>query len=171
MSRTFSDALVERVKRAKWFAKVGTGQLPDCVRVDNWTAAVSELGKAPFKDAATETINTLRGGALEECKAHGSEWIVEWRKFSKTYDAALGRSRALAEELSRTTIGQAPIDKKLIAVIVPHFRNRLMMALTFAELFGDDVEHFDRTFMELFVEGFFPCGYRGEYPNGKIVVY
>ena len=157
--------------RAQWFAKVGTAQLPDCVRVADWTAAVSELTKVALDDAATESLNALQLRALEACKARGPEWGVEWEKFGDRYDYAVDRSQTLARKLARATIGTGPIEKKLMKTILDRFSHHLMITLAIAEVLGDDVEHFDRTCVELYLEGFFPCGYRGKYPKGKIVVY
>ncbi|NLY02397.1 MAG: hypothetical protein GXY83_40445 [Rhodopirellula sp.] len=173
MSQSFENVLIERVKRAEWFSKVGTGELSDYVRVANWTAALSELQKNSYVNAETMSRNAFRETVANEyqAKAPGPAWTVEWKKFCEKYDAAMTRSRSLAEELAAATIAKTPLEKDVLDKVVRHFWQHLMITLGTAELFGDDAEHLNRTFVELFLEGYFPCGYRGKYPNGKIVVY
>ena len=173
MSQEFENALTERVKRADWFSKVGTGELPDYVRVANWTTALSELEKNSYVNAETTSTNKFRETVAKEyrAKARGPEWTVEWKTFCEKYNAVMKRSRALAEELAAATIAKVPLEKEVSEKVVRHFWECLMVTLGTAELFGDDAEHLNRTFVELFLEGYFPCGYRGKYPNGKIVVY
>ena len=108
---------------------------------------------------------------VEEFKARASNWIAEWCEFGKKWEAAISRGRTLAEELTHTAIPAAPVQKKMQEQVARHLRECLMFTFAFAEIFGDDVEHFNRTFVDLFLEGYFPCGYRGKYPKGKIVMY
>lgn len=172
MSQDFADALIGRVKSADWFSKVGSGELPDCVRVANWAAAVSELTTDAYASADGESTGRLRQQVTDECRARRpADWAVEWGEFCKKYDTVVDQSGSIAEELASTTIAKAPIEKEVMEKVVVHFCDCLSLTLSFAELFGDDVENLHRTFMEFFLDGFFPCGYRGTYPGGKIVVY
>lgn len=154
--------LLDMLEQRSWFARVGEpADLESVMRVASWSAANQESETEAWEDALIQAGN----------KQHAAIASVlgSW-SFQKSWNEAIPEVRDAARELVNTKV--ADLEVVLTKSAVDGLR-WIVLSNAMGAAFLGRAEN-DRTFWpitKLIMEGFFPCGWRGDYPEGVLVVF
>jgi hypothetical protein len=157
-SRTI--AILDQLEKASWFSRVGVKEVSSVAVVTSWPEAIEQCSLDEWED--------LRLGALNQYRLCVAECSMErLRLWNDTVD-----------EVKKVT---GPIvDRKITAVVrknsLPEiFKIRVRSDITLACMeaeFADICQPgFFTGISNWYVRGHFPCGWRGVFPQGKLVIY
>ncbi len=158
------NELLERVRANAWFSHVGEplkeGEHYD--RVYDWADAVKSLSSRPSGDAFNDMGNDSKFGTRQpfEDLDLRAKWKQVGEQFEDDLQVVLDRAVEMApaparkvKEL-RTTIGWCVILAAREVWVLEHLERPIFVPL-----------------VDLYLRGHLPCGWNGDYPQGKLVVF
>lgn len=156
--------LLERVRANAWFSHVAEplkeGEQYD--RVHSWADALRLLSSQSRKDAFNDMGNDSKFGAYQVLDALklSSTWKDMGGRFKEDMQSALDRAVEIAppparavKEL-RTSIDWCVIHAAREVWVLEHIERPVFVPL-----------------VDLYLRGHLPCGWNGDYPQGKLVVF
>lgn len=167
------ETLVTKALDTKWFSNAGVHDLPNCEYTVSWKKAIENLDDADRIEASTQSRNILHQNVLDDfIKQRGfkeghSAWDAFTSKHDSIYEAAEDQAELYADS---TQFNKALKRLKLPSEVKDIFIDDVQLIIAFREIFGE-CTHFYAEEFEIFLKGHFPCGYVGEYPKGKFIIY
>jgi hypothetical protein len=155
-----TEATLAELKQAEWFRWVG---VHDCEMVEilaSWAAAIESCSSLEWENLCLEAANQYRERLLERSPEPFAQWndIV---RLVKPEAQALVREKT--EDVIRAhnlpDVFQARVNWDMI---------HLCMEAEYADIFPPG---FYACQAYYYLRGHFPCGYQGEFPRGRLVVY
>lgn len=161
MRKAQLQSLHDEVLGWNWFQSVGTGRIPGVLRVSGWDAACEAIADIESENAQLGRSNRL-SAFLD------SNFRDEYQKWNLFVTKAKPFVAELALRVTAPYKTQTKSFHKLFNDTVKWDLNYFFVADCFShvKLFED----FD-DLVSLYERGFFPCGWKGEYPNGKMIVF
>lgn len=159
-------ALSTRLMSCEWFANVGTHNLPQVARAISWddvveiacTYPANQEWEAMLLDAANEM-------SLRAFQDDGQKYNSQWNMLAVAVIAHV--DPLLAEAVSPRLPPQVAQ-----AGFFGYVRGIFRKYFLYISYFDDpDIYCITRDLAELFLIGSCPCGYRGKYPSGSLIVY
>ena len=159
-------ATIERFKRANWFARVGenlidSGKISVPITiVSSWKEATRQCESSEWDLTLNESANEFRNRLVRASKEEFCAWndhVIAVKEISKP----------LVEEK------MAEVQQKhcLSSAVSDTMRWIVMMTLTEAE-YAHVVESGNHSKLAFWiVNGHFPCGWKGEFPNGNLIIF
>jgi hypothetical protein len=157
-SRTI--AALGRLEDASWFSRIGIHEGYDVGVVASWPEAIKHCDSSEWEDLQGEALNQYR-----ECIARRSKQRLElWN--------------ATVDEVKKIT--KPFVADKIAAVVREHalpeiFRIQVIYDITGvcmeAEYADLCVPGFFTNIGNWYVNGHFPCGWWGAFPQGNLVIY
>ena len=151
---------LERLKDSPWFSRVGVKDTEAAIVLSSWKEAIECCSAAEWEDLCLEAINCYRERLVERSPNILNGWNQK------------------VDELKVVTV---PFVRDCIG--------RVMDKNSFPKIFEDTV-HWDilhlcleSEYADIFKPGFyasqaygytkghFPCGWNGNFPNGKLIIY
>lgn len=148
----------ERIATCNWFANVGTGEIDGPQRVHSWDEVAEWLASEEYRKAKDFSKNEMQ----REMKRWGV--LPNW-------EAAFEEQESKIDRLLARSIIPAVKDDGLPLAIIDDFRHHAVMLLTSFPMMGPDYDALDRRMVELYLDGYCPCGFQGRYPRGTFFVY
>jgi hypothetical protein len=155
-----TKAALSRVINAEWFFAVGKPAKRSVFVVSSWSQAVKSCVGNHWLGTITEAFNLL----IEEIIAKSVKRFNKWND--------------LSDELRAFVI---PHVKEKIAPIVKRYNPPerfeqivvlMISGLGMEEEYADLVSPgFCKKLADWFIKGHLPCGWKGDYPKGKLVIY
>lgn len=155
-----TTATLSQLDGVQWFAEVGKPLSSNIIAIKSWRDAIEQCSSPEWQDVQLEGGNLLR----EKLFRAAPERLKTWN--------------AIVEDLKQTTI---PFVKRKIADVVTaqrfpaHFENSVQWDILHVCC---EAEHSDIVPPSFFaglaywyMKGHFPCGWEGEIPNGKLMVF
>lgn len=147
----------ERIATCNWFANVGTGEIAGAQRVHAWEDVAEWLASEEYQKAKqfskNELQRVLKRGGIQ------SVWQQKFEELERTIDRLLARSIVPA------------VKPGLPERIIDDFRDHALTLLVTFPFMGPDYDALDRRMVELYLDGYCPCGFQGRYPRGTFIVY
>jgi len=153
-------ATLNRLEKASWFSRVGISEGSCVVVVTSWPQAIELCDTSDWEDLRLEALNQYR-----ECIAHRSKERLElWN------DAV--------REVKKNT--KPLVDRKIATVVREHALPEIFKMRVNRDIIGFCMEAeyadvclpgFFTSIGNWYVNGHFPCGWRGVFPQGKLVIY
>ncbi len=155
-----AKATLEKLEEADWFSCVGKKDTTAAIVLSSWTEAIEHCGAIEWENLCLEAVNQYRERLVERSRERFNKW------------------NEIVDELKKTT---KPFARRKIEVVVRDH--------DLPKVFEDTV-HWDvlNVCMEAeyadvyqpgyyasqaywYVKGHFPCGWDGEFPKGKRIIY
>lgn len=157
-----SDLLYRQIEQADLFACVGGPLDGPFDRVASWNEAIENWKGFSYETARVEESNELSN---QLPKAHYQRWNIIGRAIIERFDPLVERKIKEAFRLGRIPAGLLPLKEK-----------GLYADITFYAMeceYGEFVEPGGILCVkaDLYLRGYFPCGWNGDYPQGRLVVF
>ena len=159
-------ATLDELSQATWFSEVGKPLKLDPSVEDKvylcktWDEAITHCSKISWENIQIKAGNTLSRRVIQ----------VSPERF-KVWNEVAGKVRPLALELVASKIDEVKAKKQLPQSFEHRVKWDIIHLLMEAE-YSDIVQPaFFAAQSYWYVTGRFPCGWKGEFPNGKLVVF
>lgn len=153
-------ATLEELECANWFACVGKKDTTAAIVLSSWHEAIDSCGSVEWQNLCLEAANQYRVRLVERSK----ECFVRWNE--------------IANEIKTTTV---PLVRRKIEDVV-HEQD---LPQVFEHMVQWDILHvcMEAEYADVYqpgyyasqaywyVKGHFPCGWDGEFPKGKLIIY
>jgi hypothetical protein len=159
-----TTATLEKLEQAEWFANVGTyAGIEDrskIVLLSSWQEAIQHCSSVEWENLGLEAANQYRERLLERSKDRYNIW------------------NEIVEQLKPTTIPF--VKRKIEAVVRVHnlpqvFEDTVQWDILHVCMEAEyaDVYHpgYYASQAYWYVKGHFPCGWDGDFPQGKLIIY
>ncbi|WP_156647822.1 hypothetical protein [Methylobacterium sp. Leaf87] len=153
-------ATLDRLDKAEWFSRLGEIDFETSIFVKNWEEAHSYASSIAWENLKIEAANRIRIQLLSRNKRRFNEWNMvasTIRPFAialvKDKFESIDLNAAFSEKIASNTrwdIIHLCMECEYLDIIEPGFFHSLAF---------------------YYVEGHFPCGFKGEFPNGKQIVF
>lgn len=153
-------ATLEQLEKVEWFSKVGVHDLEKPIILSSWEEAIEDCSSIEWENLCLEAYNQIRMRLLERSK----ERFVQWNH--------------VVNELKVVTVPF--VKRKIESVVVQNRLPQVFENVVQGDIIGVCLESeyadvyppgFYTSQAFWYVKGHFPCGYQGEFPNGKRIVY
>jgi hypothetical protein len=166
-SRQFKSTDVpSRLRRIKWFCNCGeplTVKLTAPVRqVPNWQRAIESSRSTDWENAKLEAYNQLTGWLAENVPREFKNWNKLVKKFKATVIHPVVEPQVLA------VFRLQKIDERIVTSVT---YTTLGAVMENAYLHTGHKAFFFLELLEIYEAGHFPCGWRGEWPAGQLLVF
>jgi hypothetical protein len=157
-----SKATIERLTNTRWFSHVGQTTSDEAVaQVKSWEEALQDDGTDRWGNVRLTAANALRSSvrAAEEGRYR------LWNKLA-------AEIRPMIVAMATDKVGKVVSEPRLQAIISDLAQWDLLYFLMVVE-YGDVVPHqgFYNQLGSWYLSGHFPCDWRGQYPEGQLVIY
>ncbi|MDO1583075.1 hypothetical protein [Rhizobium oryzicola] len=153
-------ATLDKLDSVEWFRRVGDKDQSNVDFVESWTEAIQHCASGDWESLTMEAANQLRERIFEVNKERLNKWN-EIRDVVKPFSDALVSDK----------IGSVTQSKKLPQVFADCVRWDIFHLCMEAE-YSDIVKPgFFASLSYYYVSGHFPCGFSGDFPNGRFVIY
>ena len=156
--------IIDRICRINWFSNCGNSsdintQLTIVEEV-NWEKATKHSQGTYWEEITLEASNQL----TEFLAVHSPAKYKEWNKVVREVKEIIGRSAVpkITEYINQQGLSYTILDNAkwdIIGAIMEHTYRMEKEPFFFLEL------------LKVYEAGNFPCGWRGSWPNGKLIVY
>lgn len=146
----------------QWFFAVGE-RAKGVVRASDWAEAAKSCISQKWQDTCLEADNLLRENIYANSNAR-PERINRWNEIVDEMEAAIvPKVKATLEPLASKIAHLNEIESAITQMIIGYG-----MELEYNDLIQPG---FYSGLADWLMRGRFPCGWQGEYPKGKLVVY
>jgi hypothetical protein len=155
-----THATLEELERAQWFSSVGQKDTEVAVVLSSWQEAVKSCASDEWQDLILEAANLYREQLVRRDKERFRRWneIVEEVK-AYTMPLVARKTEAVVEE------HQLP---KVFVDTVHWDVMHLAMESEYADVYPPG---FFASQAYWYVRGHFPCGWKGHFPEGTLIIY
>ena len=152
--------LIERISDADWFEKCGDPVDAAVATVMTWSEAVQYCADEKWESICAEESNRI-GSVV---RAHSHERFNKWNDVANAV-------RPIVNDLLRRECASAMAKQALPKVFMDTVRWDIIHALLETEYADIYPPSFFATQAEWYCSGRFPCGWLGDHPEGKLIVF
>ena len=153
-------ATLDELERASWFSSVGRPVSGPFVMVRSWPEAVASCASPEWQDLLLEASNRYTESLAARDRARFDRWNDVVADVKPSADA-------LVERKIRAVVTQHALPK----VFEDSVRWDVLHVCMEAEYADLAPPGFFASQAYWYVQGHFPCGWEGEFPKGKLVLY
>jgi hypothetical protein len=152
---------IERLSGVEWFSKVGEClESPSIIRVSSWSEAMKHCESDEWQDLLLEAANRYGEAIAKRSREAYSRW-----------NTVADSLRPLVIDLVERKTANVIRANKLGATFKATVQWDVIHLLIEAEFADVHPPGFFASQAYWYVEGRFPCGWQGTFPDGKLVVY
>jgi len=153
-------ATLDKLEKADWFSRVGVRDATTPIILASWSEAIAQCSSIEWENLCLEATNQYREQLVQRSKERFEKW------------------NDIVRELKKTTIPF--VRRKIEAIVRLHKLPRAFEATVQWDILGACME---AEYADIYPSGFygsnahwyamghFPCGWRGEFPKGQLIVY
>jgi hypothetical protein len=153
-------ATLDRLEKAFWFSRVGTKEGSNAAVVTSWPEAIEHCGSFDWEDLRLDALNQYRLYIAERSMERLRLWNGTVREVKKVSGPLV--ERKIAAVLRKHALPE--IFKILVC-------GDITLACMEAEYADVCPPGFFTSIGDWYVNGHFPCGWWGVFPQGKFVIY
>jgi hypothetical protein len=149
------------LEHADWFSAVGQAEQSSVIVLDSWKQAMVYCSALNWENVQLEAANRLADALVK----------YDYSGRYQSWNSIADEVKILAEPFIESKITHVVTDNRL-PVVFKHFIKWDMIHIGIATEYSDIVPvefHALQTYW--YIKGHFPCGWDGEFPNGKLIVY
>lgn len=154
---------ISTIKSINWFANCGakftTKSNLDLLQVKNWAEAKLYYENPRWEETTLAARNELTSYLHKKCSGKYNDW-----------NNLTGKAKVFLQEEIIPIIAQFEQQNKLNAVFIDCVRWDLLGVLMEKSYKECKPPKFYSLLLSIYIEGHFPCGWDGLWPNGKLVV-
>jgi len=157
-SRTL--ATLEELKKVEWFRAVGQKDTAATIVLSSWREAIENCASSDWGDLLLEAANRYR----EQVAIRSKEQFRQWN--------------TIAQEVKAVTVPL--VSRKIELVMKDHklpkvFEDTVNWDIVHLAMEAEYADVYPPGFFASqgywYVQGHFPCGWQGSFPEGKLIVY
>lgn len=154
-------AMAARFQAAELFSQVGKlANAPDVVGISNWTEAIRSLESDEWDSITHDAWNDLMAGV----NGVSSKRFQKWNDIGKAIDAVLLPVMDAAIE----HVSQSERVSPEFSIIVRRDVRLACIEAEYSDIFKPGLHRLLATW---YLAGHLPCGWRGEWPVGSLIVF
>ena len=155
-----TTATLEKLEKAEWFACVGVKDTTAAIVLSSWQDAIRHCSSVEWVNLLIEADNQYRERLLERSRERFNQW------------------NDITAELKAVTTPF--VQRKIEAVVRAHSLSKAFEDIVQWDILGvcTEAEYADvyppgfyASQAYWYVKGHFPCGWEGEFPKGKLIIY
>ena len=159
MNKRTVDTLVE-LENANWFVKVGRCDSCNVHHLNSWSAAIKNSEAEAWVSLCQEAANQYRIKLAERDTVRFGEWNTIVREIKKeTIPLVLRKTKGVVEA---NNLPQGFIDTVQWDIL------HLCMEAEYADVYPPG---FFASQAYWYICGHFPCGWEGDFPNGRLIIF
>jgi hypothetical protein len=155
-----TQATLEKLRQAKWFRCVGLRDADSAEVLSSWYEAIESCSSPEWEELCMEAANQYREKLAESSR----------ERFSRWNEIAL-EIKPLAQALVQEKTQQAIEDNDLPKVFVDTVDWDILHICMEAEYADVYPPGFFASQAYWYIKGHFPCGWKGVFPDGKLIIY
>lgn len=155
-----TSATLDRLRHEDWFRNVGIHDTEGADVLSSWDEAVASCSNSTWVDLCLEAVNQYCARLIERSPADYERW-------NNVVFTVKPVSQALVEEKTRAVIKKNNLPKAFLNAVNWDILH-LCMEAEFADIYPAG---FYASQAYWYAVGHFPCGWRGQFPEGRLVVY
>lgn len=155
-----TTATIEELECANWFSAVGQFDLEHVKILSTWDEAIDVCVRTAWRDITFEAKNLL----TERIFKAGRERFNDWNNILKAIEPNV-------KDLVRRKIGKVAHDYDLPELFTKCVEWDIRMLLMESEYSDVCQPGFFSALAFFYVKGHFPCGWEGQHPQGRLIVY
>jgi hypothetical protein len=155
-----TQATFAELEQAEWFAAVGVKDTSTAIVLSSWREAVAHCGSTTWQDTILEARNQYCERLAERSQARFNQWneiVVPLKALTMPLVV-----RKTADVCSRHQLPKVFVDTVQWDIL------HVCMEAEYADVYPPG---FYASQAYWYVKGHFPCGWQGEFPKGKLIVY
>jgi hypothetical protein len=156
-----ATAILDQLENASWFSRVGIDDGSSVAFVTSWPQAIENCSSVEWEDLQLEALNQYRVYIDNRSKERLETWNETVREVKKF-------TRPLVARKIATVVREHALPE-IFSIQVNHDIAGFCMEAEYADVCPPDC--FFTLIGRCYVEGHFPCGWWGVFPNGGLVVY
>jgi len=151
---------LDQLERADWFSKVGVQDAATAVVLSSWDEALEHCGSVEWENLCLEACNQYRQRLLERSKEAFNQWndVIEMIKTS-TVPLVQHKIESVAREHGLPKLFEDTVQWDILNVCAE---------AEYADIYPPG---FYASQAYWYVKGHFPCGWKGNFPDGTLIVY
>ncbi len=153
-------ATLDELARRVWFTRAGLHDTENADVLSSWRDAERSCASPEWRDLLLEAANQYRARLNERDRQQFATWnqrVVEIKP----------RTEALVEDRTRAVVAANSLGQAFVNAVRWDILH-LAMEAEFADVYPPG---FFASQAYWYASGHFPCGWRGKFPQGKLVIY
>lgn len=153
-------ATLDKLRQAAWFSYVGVKDTEAAIVLSSWGEAIESCSSLEWENLCLEAVNQYCERLVERSRERFQRWndlVVEMKPLVQSL--VREKTKRVVEENELPKIFLDTIDWDILHVC---------MEAEYADVYPPG---FFASQAYWYVKGHFPCGWVGEFPDGKLVVY
>ena len=158
--RTRTIATLEHLESAKWFANVGIRDVKTPIVLNSWKEAIDACGSPEWKEINLEMANQLS----EKLSNQAPDRFTKWNEIVKECKE---KTIPLISKKTESVVKINSLPKSFLNAV-----NWDILHICLEAEFSDSLPlGYFASQGFWYIKGHFPCGWRGKFPQGQLVVY
>ena len=153
-------ATLEKLEKADWFTNVGVKDTTAATVLLSWNEAIEYCSSVEWENLCLEAMNQYSAKLLEMSKDRYNQWNdVAVQLKSTTVPIVRRKIESVVRENNLPKVFEDTVQWDILGVC---------MEAEYADIFQPG---FYASQAYWYIKGHFPCGWEGEFPKGKLIVY
>lgn len=155
-----TKATLDELSGAVWFSAVGQSVDGPSVILKSWDEAIASCSSDEWENLQLEAANRYREAVLSRSRQRYEQWNTSAEEMKKAIVPLVGSKAGPAME----AFGQSRVFRDAVEWDILH----LCMESELADVYPPG---FFASQAFWYVRGHFPCGWKGAFPEGRLVLY
>lgn len=158
--RDTTKTILEQLAAAAWFSQVGQQNVKDAIVVSSWAEALGRCSSPEWEDFTLEAQNQITMSLSDCCRARYQEWNNIVRKVKII-------AIPMVNEKTKPAVEQHKLPEGFVTQV--HWD---IVGIAMEAEYSDVVEPgLYPQLAKWYLAGRFPCGWQGEFPEGKMIIF
>jgi hypothetical protein len=155
-----TKATLGKLEKANWFSCVGIKDATKAIILSSWHEAIEYCSSAEWENLGLEAANRYRERLLERSKERFNQWNDIVTQLKPVTESFVRRKiEVVVREHELPKVFEDTVQWDILHVC---------MEAEFADVYQPGY-YASQAFW--YINGHFPCGWDGEFPNGRIIIY
>lgn len=153
-------ATLGKLEKADWFSRVGVSDTTNAIVLSSWKAAVKHCSANAWRNLCLEAANQYR----ERLREKDREALRRW---NSVVDLVKPASVALVQFKIEGVVKEYDLPRAFENAVSWDILH-LCMESEFADIYPPG---FYASQAYWYIQGHFPCGWKGKFPEGMLIIY
>lgn len=155
-----TTATLEKLEKPNWFSCVGIKDASKAIVLSSWQEAIEYCSSVEWENLGLEAANQYRERLLERSKERFNQWndiVTQLKPLTESF--VRRKIEVVVREHGLPKVFEDTVQWDILHVCIE---------AEFADVYQPGY-YARRAFW--YVNGHFPCGWDGEFPKGRIIIY
>lgn len=153
-------ATLNELEKAEWFSRVGVKDTMAAIVLSSWQEAIKHCSSLEWENLVIEASNQYCERLVERSKERWRQWnkiVVELKKITEPF--VRQKIEVVARKNNLPQVFENLVQWDILGVC---------LEAEYADVYPPS---FYASQAYWYVNGHFPCGWKGEFPEGKLIIY